>query len=174
MSSTFARCCVRLFLTVVLLLLPESTQALRLSPAGLRAASKPRIRAAMNSDSDDGAPDGSDEPAAVERISMNSDSDDGAPDGRDEPAAVEMDLNAAFAARLRDDAQKQEEERAQQKMLREAELAANGVNRRAWGYRNPGPEPDQLFEVSGIFAGVVLFLGPVFFFTFAGQDLNSC
>ena len=44
----------------------------------------------------------------------------------------------------------------------------------AWGYTTPGPEPEPLFELSGLFAAAVLLLGPFLYFSLADGDLNSC
>lgn len=75
----------------------------------------------------------------------------------------EDDLAAAFADKLRDEQQAAREEPARRKAAREAELRAQGVSpaRRAWGYTTRGPEPEPLVELSGVGAGLVLFLAPV-------------
>ena len=94
----------------------------------------------------------------------------------DGPAEVDLDLNAAFAAKLEQNSREQEEAARARKMAKEIELRANGVPpaRVAWGYKTAGPEPEPIFELSGIFSGIVLLFGPVLYLALAGQDLNSC
>ena len=101
----------------------------------------------------------------------------------DDDAEASTDISAAFAAAVKEtlraegarkEAAKEaaKEARLQQKKAEKIALSAQGVTpaRQAWGYKTAGPEPEPLFEISGILAGVLLFLGAVFFFSLAGQD----
>ena len=88
----------------------------------------------------------------------------------EEPEA-EVDLAAAFAARLEDSAR---EEETQFRDQRDAELRAAGVSRarQAWGYTTEGPEPEAAVELSGLAAGALFLLGPLIFFAL-GSGLLS-
>ena len=101
----------------------------------------------------------------------------------DDDAEASTDISAAFAAAVKDTSRAEgarkeaakeaaKEARSQQKKAENIALSAQGVTpaRQAWGYKTAGPEPEPLFEISGILAGALLFLGPVFFFSLAGQD----
>lgn len=88
-------------------------------------------------------------------------------------------ITSAFAVLMQEEASKEAAEAAQQavddaqrKKANDIELRAKGVSRSrlAWGYTTDGPEPEPLFELSGLLAGVLIFVGPLLFLSFAGQD----